>query len=689
MPFKFDKIIDIKLLPEDLLMKRKSALPELLAPAGDMQCLYAAVAGGADAIYVGGRFFGARAYAKNFDMDELSRAVVYCHLHGVKLYVTVNTLIYDKEMRELSDFAAELWRIGVDAVIVCDLGAIREIKRRVPALPIHASTQMSVHNTYGADAAARLGCERVVVARELSFENIVKITENCSIETEVFLHGALCVCHSGQCLMSSLVGGRSGNRGECAQPCRLPYNRGAHVLSLSDLSLANHINKLIDSGVASLKIEGRMKSPDYVYTVTAIYRRLLDERRCADKGEWEKLRRVFSRGEFTDGYFKGDKFVSMTGVRSDDDKQLTRGVSGASFEPMRVSVRARLKIRLGEPSEMTIIGLGKEITVLGQPAERAKSSPLKENDVMTRLCKMGATFLSLSPEDIELDIDDGVNLPPSAINALRRDAAAAFECCERTDGVREYFEESFTRDSINSTKTAQIFSKKTVAEFERADVADSFDIVFLPIEHFRDWADGIAIPAVVTDSEIDSVRSLLREARGRGAKYALVGNIGHIELARSAGLIPVGDFRLNITNRCAAQQIFEMGIESRILSPELTLPMARDIGGAEIVYGRIPLMITERCFIKESFGCDKCSDAALIDRTGAKFPLMYEYGHRNLLFNSRPTYMGDRRRELEQARINKVHFIFTTESSVEIRKVIDAYKRGAVLSGEVRRIGKR
>lgn len=670
-------------------MKRKSVLPELLAPAGDMQCLYAAVEGGADAVYVGGRSFGARAYAKNFDIDELSRAVVYCHLHGVKLYVTVNTLIYDKEMRELSDFAAELWRIGVDAVIVCDLGAIREIRRRVPSLPIHASTQMSVHNTYGADAVAELGCERVVIARELSLENIASITEKSSIETEVFLHGALCVCHSGQCLMSSLVGGRSGNRGECAQPCRLPYNKGKHVLSLSDLSLANHIKELIDSGVASLKIEGRMKSPEYVYTVTSIYRRLLDERREANKAEHERLRRVFSRGNFTDGYFKGDKFSKMTGVRSDEDKQLTRELLEAEFLPIRIKVSAKVKIKLGEPSEMTLIGNEKTVTVFGKAAEPAKSAPLCAYDVKERLSKMGATFLSLSGEDIELTLDDGVNIPPSMLNALRRDAAAAFESYERVGNVSEYSEENLTREWGNPMKTAQVFSEKTVSEFAKSGAADFFDIVFLPIEHFANWAEGVAIPGVVTDSETDGIMKLLKSAKDNGAKYALVGNIGHIEFARLAGLVPIGDFRLNITNRYAARQIFEMGIKHGILSPELTLPMARDIGGAEIVYGRIPLMITERCFIKENFGCESCSSAALSDRTGARFPLMYEYGHRNLLFNSRPTYMGDRLRELSEAKIKSVHFLFTTEGAEQIREVISAYKRGAALSGAVRRIGKR
>ena len=236
-------------------MKRKNNLPELLAPAGSFECLLAAVEAGADAVYVGGKKFGARAYAKNFDLDELSSAVRYCHLHGVKLYVTVNTLVLDLEMADVVEYAARLWEIGVDALIISDLGALAEIKKQVPDLELHASTQMSIHNTAGADAACGMGCVRAVLARELSLSDIRSVVENSRAEVEVFLHGALCVCHSGQCLFSSLVGGRSGNRGECAQPCRLPYNNGKYALSLKDLSSASLVRELVDSGVASLKIE--------------------------------------------------------------------------------------------------------------------------------------------------------------------------------------------------------------------------------------------------------------------------------------------------------------------------------------------------------------------------------------------------------------------------------------------------
>lgn len=671
-------------------MKRKGLLPELLAPAGNMECLFAAVEAGADAVYVGGRSFGARAYAKNFDIEELSRAASYCRLHGVKLYVTVNTLVFDREMRELSDFAAELWRIGVSAVIVADIGAVREIRRRVPELEIHASTQMSVHNTDGAEAAASMGVSRVVLARELSFENISLVTEKCSVETEVFLHGALCVSHSGQCLMSSLVGGRSGNRGECAQPCRLPYCN-KNLLSLRDLSLAGHITELISSGVASLKIEGRMKSPEYVYTVTKIYRRLLDGRRNADLSETAELERIFSRGGFTDGYFTDRKFSKMTGVRTDADKENTKAVSlNTPFEPLRVPVKAEAVMKCGEQSRLTLILGDRRVTEYGETPAPALNSPLTEESVKARLAKMGATLLSLSPEDISLTLDGGINLPPSAINSLRRRAASALEDCRREPTDTE-FEPTGVFAAPKKLITAQFFSAEAYRELcaEYPQALKKIDVAFIPLEDFHGEARGVAVPPVLTDTELDLAEGLLKAAVGYGAEYALVGNIGHIALAKRAGLVPVGDFRLNITNRAAYAEYKDMGIEAAVLSPELTLPMARDIGGGEIIYGRIPLMLTERCFIKENFGCENCSSASLEDRTGARFPILREYGHRNLILNSLPTYMGDRKKELLAAGIKHLHFLFTVEGACEINGVLIAYEEGRPLDTDIRRIGKR
>ena len=672
-------------------MRRKTSLPELLAPAGDMRALIAAVEAGADAVYVGGKAFGARAYAKNFDIDELSHAVEYCHLFGVKLYVTVNTLVFDREMEELSDYAVKLWEIGVDALIVADLGAIAEIRRRVPELELHASTQMSVHNTEGAQVAYSLGCSRVVPARELSIENIRSIVDGCECEVEVFLHGALCVSHSGQCLMSSLVGGRSGNRGECAQPCRLPYS-GSYPLSLKDLSLAEHIPELIESGVASLKIEGRMKSAEYVYTVTGIYRRLLDEGRAASGKEREALARAFSRGGFTDGYLTSRLGREMLGVRSDKDKEISREMAALDTEPRRVAVRAEARLILGEPASLTLILGDRRVTVKGDAPSRALNSPLTEESVKARLMKMGGTSLLLSESDIVLTLDEGINLPPSSINYLRREAVSRLVSCARSlENIGTPCQIKREKEKNNVNKSALFFNIDEYIKIKDS-LPVELDKIFIPLMKIDEGlygANGVYLPPVILDSEFCEVEAALMRARELGAIYALVGNIGAIALARRCGLIPVGDFRLNVTNSLSYREYLSLGLSEIILSPELTLPMARDVGGTVITLGRIPLMLTERCFISDTAGCDRCESASLTDRTGAKFPMMREYKHRNIIFNSTVTYMGDRREELSRAGLTSEHFIFSSESASEIKAILTAYKRGVLPSCAVRRMGKR
>ena len=672
-------------------MKRNNSLPELLAPAGSFESLLAAVAAGADAVYLGGKRFGARAYAKNFDTEELKRAVNYCHLRGVKLYVTLNTLILDKEMADAVEYAKELYRIGVDALIIADVGAICEIRRCVPDLPLHASTQMSLHSSAGVDMAQSLGCERAVVARELSFKDIKTVVENSGIEIEVFLHGALCVCHSGQCLFSSLVGGRSGNRGECAQPCRLPYN-GKYPLSLCDLSLSEHITELIESGVASLKIEGRMKSPDYVYGVTKIYRRLLDERRNSTPSEREELKRLFSRDGFTDGYFTGKIKAPMTGMRSEEEKRNSRLAEEGRYEIIRTKVKAVAEIRLGQPARLTLSLGDRSVTVSGDAPAMAENSPLTDESVKGRLCKMGNTLLSLSPEDIELSLDEGVNLSPAAINSLRREAVERLE-----DSSFEYedipYENRSEKTVSRKFETALFFNEKSLREaLLLDDLTTKLDITFVPVtlsEDILSKVNGVYLPPVIFDSERERVKEALNRAAALGVKYALVGNPGAVSLARDAGLIPVGDFRLNVTNASSARYYKDQGIEHLILSPELTLPMARDIGGGLISYGRIPLMVTERCFMEENFGCKNCSACSFTDRMSEKFPIIREFPHRNLILNSRPTYVGDRQDELKKYGLKSHHFLFTVENGAMIQRALECFYKGEGLGEGVRRIGKR
>ena len=704
-------------------MKRNQLLPELLAPAGNMECLVAAILGGADAIYVGGVRFGARAFAKNFEVPELCEAVRLCHLFGVRLYVTLNTAIFDKEISEALEYAKSLHAIGVDAVIISDLGLMSLIKKEIPDLELHASTQMGIHNREGADLAYRLGCRRVVLARECSGVDIKAVTEASLPECEVFVHGALCVCHSGQCLFSSMVGGRSGNRGECAQPCRLPYN-GKYPLSLKDLSLSAHINELIDSGVSSLKIEGRMKSPSYVYEVTSIYRRLLDEHRPAGKKEQERLLAAFSRGGFTDGYFVGKTFSGMLGVRSDDDKRLSRELQDTYSLP-KIRVSAEAVVRRGEPSGLKFSVSARSawdsrgykepptrvisVSVSGAVPSEAINAPLDVPSLAARLGKLGNTPFELSVDDIVIELDEGINLPPSAINALRRDAVEAL--LERfSHPIADIFEVNHDRADYNqgfdfgfkapeASKSSMIFFDTSVALGvigNKSQLFDGGERIFVPLFDYSSLPDGAAekikgvyIPPVIMESEWQEVLEELRSAVMRGALYALIGNISHLALAADSGITPVGDFRLNITNKYTASLYRELGVSDVVLSPELTLPQARDIGGRVITLGRIPLMLTERCFTRENFGCDDCGKAKFRDRKGAEFPIMREHSHRNIIFNSSVTYMGDKADELRNMRIHKTHFIFSVESEAEISRLLSAYNSRQIPDIAHRRIGKR
>lgn len=670
---------------------RKAGLPELLAPAGSFEALIAAIEAGADAVYVGGKSFGARAFAKNFDIEELERAAVYARLHGVKLYVTVNTLVLDKEVGALADYARALRRISPDAIIAADLGVIKVFREIAPEIEIHASTQMSIHNSLGADLAYDLGCKRVVLARELSLENIKSTTDKCKPEIEIFLHGALCVSVSGQCLMSSLVGGRSGNRGECAQPCRLPYN-SSYPLSLSDLSLASHVTELIETGVASLKIEGRMKSPDYVYTVTKIYRQLLNERRNANEKELAALRAAFSRGGFTDGYFTGKILSKMTGVRSEEDKRESRELEAREYTAKKLKISAKAEFKEGKPSCL-VLRLGEKcVSVTGDIPAPSVRAPLTKKDLKIRLSKMGNTFFELDKNDIEIDLDEGINLSPGAINALRRAAVRELEEIKTNLSDIELSKAQSCKSKGEKINTALFFDPEVLLSLENKhpEKLRNFHIVFAPLmsEKYTKMTSGIYIPPVIHESELHLVEARLKEAAASGIKYALVGNLSHLPIVKMVGLTAIGDFRLNVTNSYSKSMLSDLGVEKIILSPEITLAMARDIGGGEIVLGKIPLMLTERCFMKENFSCEKCSCASLSDRTGAHFPIIREWQHRNIILNSVSTYMGDKLMELECANIVHRHFLFTNESVGEAVSLIDAYFGGAPI-GEWRRIGSR
>lgn len=742
-------------------------LPELLSPAGSPEALRAAIEGGADAVYLGGIGFNARAGAQNFDAQSLREGIALAHAYGVKVYVTLNTQVYDRELTDWLRAVEEAYTAGADALILADIGGAALVKHYFPDFEIHASTQMSGHNTDMAAGLKTLGFSRMVVARETSYENLVTLCQNSPIETELFVHGALCVSASGQCLFSYAVGGRSGNRGECAQPCRLPYGgRDTYPLSLKDLSLAGHIPELIASGVSSLKIEGRMKSPSYVYGVTTVFRRLLDEGRAATPGEMRELAELFSRGGFTDGYFRGKPDGSMLGIRSREDKEVSRAAQPFGGLTRKVPLDMVLTVRRGKPVTLTVTDAGgKSATVTGEIPEEAQNRPSEKEDLLPKLTRLGGTPYEVRRAEIFLD--DGLLLPFSALNAMRRDAVGALTGTGRVSpglfrgaigdevlsGLGKNLCAGAGNDSAD-TRNATADLKEEAAGAEDATVGavdatagtegtaahtdispemprrqavcylpeqltdrvrETFDRVYLPLEYFSGGAypksadararaipgsrqtplpwvpEGVLLPPVIPDSERADVLRRLTEARHMGAEYALTGNVGHLDVVREAGLIPVGDFRLNVCNAASLAVERALGFRGVILSPELTLPRLRDLSfsdTAAIVYGRMPLMVLEKCVGTELGGCTRCAEnrLALTDRTGAVFPVLRTPPHRSLVFNSVPTFMADRAELLARYRVLRQIFLFTAESPEEVNRVIAAYEKGAAPVGAARRI---
>ncbi len=561
------------------------SLPELLAPAGSFEAAKAALKAGADAIYVGGRMLNARMNAENLTDEQLEQCVTLCHKKGVRLYVTINTAVLDKELKDAVSYLDFLYKIGVDALILSDLGLASLIKERYPNMELHASTQASGTNAESAKAFARLGFSRMVCARELSQSEIKTLCKDSPIEIEQFVHGAICVSQSGQCLASAVMGGRSGNRGVCAQPCRMKYN-GSYPISLKDICLANHIPELISSGVASLKIEGRMKSPAYVYTVVSTYRKLLDEARNASKAEISTLEAVFSRGGFTDGYYTEKIDDTMLGMRSERDMQASAKVQ-TSFADLNRSL---------PPITVNDRTPNGEITLPKPPKKHSGGKPI-----------MTARFYS--PEQVCGD---------------------------------------------------EVFSH-----------------IYLPLDRYENVCDGVLLPPSIFPGEEKKFFDDLERAVRLGATEALITHVSQIEIAKSYGLNPHGDYRLNVFNSPAARFYLDAGLRDVILSPELTLPQIRDINApkAVIVYGKFPIML-----LTKPVGAKD-----LTDKTGARFEIIKENG-RDILLNSVPVYMADKENDLSQVRGR--HFIFTTESRQECKKILLAYQNGQPSKTPIRRISK-
>ena len=670
---------------------------ELLAPAGSMEALQAAVQNGANAVYLGCGTFNARQSAKNFTPQTLKDAVKYCHIRGVQVHLTLNTLVSDKEINELTELIRHAASCCVDAFIVQDLGVVQLCRQIAPHIPVHGSTQMTVHSLPGVQLCAAMGCKRVVLSRELSREEIRYICANAPIEIEVFAHGALCMCYSGQCYMSAMIGGRSGNRGRCAQPCRQSYGyhhwQSQYPLSLKDNCLVTYLQELEDMGVASIKLEGRMKKPEYVATVTAVYRKALDEG-VVTQGMKEALYTAFNRQGFTDGYYTGRVDRKMFGIREDvkDDPQWIQAARNSyeNGETQLVDVSFHAVVSVDGSSLTVTDPEGRTCTVPGPRPELARNVPLSGAALAQRVAKTGGTPFRCI--EVRTHVDPGLIISAASINAMRRDVL------NQLTALRARREDPSLRRPAPINRypgvkgipglTIQITSKEqltpklmhTEAVMLYVPIHILMDDAALLQKLLRRGRVAAVLPRIVHDGELPKLQHQMEDLRDLGIRDVLVGNLGLLIPARNAGMRIHGDFGLNIYNSASMNVLRDLELASATLSFEMTLPQIRDVSKAVnaelIAYGRLPLMVTEHCLIKNRTGVCSCQNTStkLTDRTGAEFPIIKDGNNcRSVLLNGKKLSWLDRQDDLAKLGLWAIRLYFTTENVREVDRVLEDY----------------
>lgn len=613
----------------------------LLSPAGSRESLIAAVQNGADAVYLGGSAFNARRFAGNFSEEELLWAVDYCHVRGVAVNVTFNTLLFDKELAAALSYGRFLYEVGVDAAIVQDLGLVRMLRSELPGLVLHASTQMGISDLEGAHVVRDMGLSRVVLAREVPLKAVREICAGAGIEVEVFAHGAMCMSTSGACLFSSMAGERSGNRGTCAQPCRKRMAVGKrpgpsdYALSLSDLCMLSHVRELADAGVACIKLEGRMKRPEYVAAATRAYRAALDG---AEERELvrlqEELFSVFNRGGEKTGYYYGDGGITDCVAKAEPEEELLRELRttyAADTRKQPVSVAAELLP--GEPARLSLSCGGISVKVEGETVQLAEK-PQNAERYAAQLQKFGATPFCV--ESFALTMPENAFLPMGKVNELRRKACDALlaRLCVRERAVETLHVPEPVRKSDGS---GQIMARvRTVEQAEAAFKAGAQEVLLSPVDYgdetapralqkYRDKAKLLlSLPAsILSRAEHARVAALLHSGLFDGAE---ANNLGQIPMIMHLPVRIAGS-TLNALNALSVDQLLSLGVQRVVLSQELTKPQMRDIliktGGAVTVYGRAEMMQLRHCPVRERQGCQNCTGIAgtLVDEAGRVFPL--------------------------------------------------------------------
>ncbi len=678
---------------------QKSDRAELLAPCGSFEALTAALRCGADAVYLGGKRFSARHNAKNFDSDELRDAVRLCHRYGALAYQAINTCVLDGELEELARVIAFACEIGIDGLIVQDEAALYIVKSACPDMPVHASTQLTLHTQAGMKWAKRRGYRRAVVSRELSKQIIAQLCRE-GIEIEAFVHGALCMSASGQCYLSAMIGSRSANRGLCAGACRLPFSakgksQDKYALSLKDMSVIDNAREMSGIGVSSLKIEGRMKRPEYVAAATDALRRSLD----GEDYSVESLKAVFSRSGFTDGYYTSRTGRDMFGARTKEDVVSASGVLPQlrelyKKEPQKFPISLEFTAREGLPCVLKAKSGEYSAVIEGDVPEKAINRPTGEDTVKAQLSKLGGSLYY--PDSIEISIDGGLMVPLSSLNSLRRRAVDALDEArvESLTKVKSFTPENMflARPKTLNLKYPELWaSVQTVSQLTLVDIG-GIERVITPLSQAEAYVRAglpkekavLSLPRFTFNE--GKVISELEVAKALGFEAVEAVNPAHIIIAQELGLKAIGGFGLNITNSISAYEYAQAGLEAITLSFELKAfqagAIAAPVPTGAIVYGRLPLMLTANCPISAEVGCKGCTHA-VVDRTGAKFPILCrrELGYYELL-NSKTLWLSDKLRDFS---LDYGILYFTNESPEQVRDVFDDYRNGAKPEGDFTR----
>lgn len=696
---------------------------ELLAPAGNLEILKGVIESGADAVYVGGSMFGARAYANNFTEEELLEAIDFAHLRGVKVYLTVNTLIKNSEFSKLYDYLLPYYKRGLDAVIVQDLGVVKAIHEYFPSMEIHTSTQMTVTGADGVRFLSQFGVTRVVMAREVSLAEMKRIHEETGMELEAFVHGALCYSYSGQCLFSSILGGRSGNRGRCAQPCRLPYTvegkKDEYILSLKDMCGIKALDKLHDAGVYSLKIEGRMKQLEYACGVVKYYRSYIDSKKPVSDADYDRIKALGNRCGFTDRYYfdhNGSDMVTYV------KPNFVSNAAEPSPEKRKLSIEGELVLREGEPGSLTVKRGDVTYKASIEPVSAALKAPLDKKAAIDRINKTGDTDFEFS--HIKAQIGENVFVPNGALNKLRRDAISGL--CDKL--LKKYYrddaryvdisslsklpEHAIKSDAAHETINdyTTICSCMTRAQLDTLISYECFDVFYLDFDMYdrntliQQFADDVKsltkrnkkvylmLPTIFRADSSDYFVSIAKELDKVSFEGFVVKNYEELYLTENlfTGKKVILDHNMYTYNDVSKSAFFEHGVSGDTVPLELNsreIMHRNNTGSQMIVYGYYPLMTTANCVHKNTKGCDKKQKLIYLkDRYNKSFAVCNNCKEcYNTIYNSLPTMLTKNIGKLKEAGIRSFRYSFTIETPKQIKAVMDDkvaeytnghYKRG-------------